>query len=479
MKNILYVAAECGPFIKTGGLGSVLASLPRELSKEDYDVRVVIPCYQCIPREYRDQMETVVSFPMKLNWRDQFVRVKQLKMDGETFYFIENNFYFCGDSPYNDIWLDIEKFSFFCKAVLEMLSYLEYQPDLIHCHDWQSSLVPVYLKSSLYSFNPFYSRIKTIMTIHNLRFQGQTDIDRLKDLTGLPDDMFTYDKLEYYNQANLLKGGIACADRITTVSRTYAGEICTPDFGEGLDSTLNYRKEDITGIVNGLDYVFYNPSKDPAIAKKYGVKRRIEGKAVNKKDLLETVGLPEEEDVLVLGIVGRLTEQKGLDLFGPILPQLMEKPVKLLVLGGGQPEYVRIFEEAREKYPDKVYMNVDYSDALAKKFYAGCDAILMPSRFEPCGLSQMMALRYGSVPVIRETGGLKDTVAVVGKSDKPTGFGFEAAEPDALLACLMEVCRVYFEDRDLWNEMTERGMKKNYSWKTSCRKYEKLYELMV
>ncbi len=475
MKNILYAASECGPFIKTGGLGSVLASLPRELNKEEYDVRVVIPCYACIPDEYKKKMETVLSFPVRLNWRETYATVRQLKMEGETFYFIEHPDYFEGEEPYGDIWMDIEKFSFFCKAVLDMLSWLDYQPDLIHCHDWQAALIPVYLKSSAYACNPFYQKIRTLMTIHNLRYQGTTDIDRLKDITGLPEEMFSFDLLEYYGNANLLKGGIACADQITTVSKTYAEEICTPEYGEGLEGILNYRKKDLTGIVNGLDYSFYNPAKDPAIRKCYGVKSRIKAHPENKADLQETTGLPEDQDLITLGIVSRLTEQKGLDLLGPVMEDLLSLPVQIFVLGGGQPEYVKIFEDAAAAHPDRVYMNVNYSDGLAKKFYAGCDAILMPSRFEPCGLSQMMALRYGALPVIRETGGLKDTVAVYGKADKPTGFGFEEADSQDLLACLENLCKVYKEEKGTWQEMADRGMKKNYSWKASCKKYEKLY----
>lgn len=317
------------------------------------------------------------------------------------------------------------------------------------------------------------------MTIHNLRYQGTTDIDRLKDISGLPDDCFAYDKLEYYGQANLLKGGIAFADKITTVSKTYAEEICSPEYGEGLDGILNYRHKDLTGIVNGLDYDFYNPAKDPMIRKTYGLRKRSEARRENKADLQEQTGMPLREDRICLGVVARLTEQKGLDLLGPVMEDLLELPVQLYVLGGGQPEYVRIFEEAAARHPDQVYCNTMYTDLLAKKIYAGCDAILMPSRFEPCGLSQMMALRYGSLPVIRETGGLKDTVDVYGKSDQATGFGFEECSPQALLECLQTLCMVYQKKPDVWEEMTGRGMKKNYSWKASCRKYESLYKKLL
>ncbi|MBR0381563.1 MAG: glycogen synthase [Eubacterium sp.] len=476
MKKILYAAAECGPFIKTGGLGSVLASLPGELDHENYDVRVVIPAYECIPLEWKEKMETVAAFSVTMNWRSIPTRIKSLIMEGTTYYFIENLNYFCGDYPYSDIWIDVEKFCYFCRAVLEMTAYLDFEPDIIHCHDWQSAMIPVYLHSPFYSYDPFFAGIKTVLTIHNLRYQGITDIERMKDITGLPDEMFSYDKLEHYGNANMLKGGISFADEITTVSKTYADEICTPEYGDGLEAVLDWRKDDLKGIVNGIDYKMYCPAKDPDIHTNYGPKSFPKGKKENKRALQELTGLTVGEDFLAVGIVTRLTQQKGLDLLSPVMDRILSMPVQLFVLGGGEKEYEDIFAKAAEAFPDRVYLNTSYRDDLARKIYAGTDAVLMPSRFEPCGLSQMMALRYGSVPLIRETGGLKDTVAVYTKSKTPTGFGFEACDPEELAACLETAVRVFQKDRDDWKKIVARGMRKDYSWKASCKKYEKLYD---
>ena len=351
MKKILFASAECAPFVKTGGLGAVVGSLPKQLNHKKYDVRVALPGYHCIDKKWRDQMETVVTFPMYLGWRMQTVTVKTLSYEGIIYYFIENNFYFCGDSPYYDMWVDIEKFSYFSKAVLEMLSYLDFEPDIIHCHDWQSSLVPVFLKA-FYCADPFYRNIKTVMTIHNLKFQGITEIERLKDITGLPDDMFTYDKLEYNNSANLLKGGLVFADKITTVSKTYAEEIKQPEYGEGLDSVLQHRSDDLCGIVNGIDYDIYNPSTDEYIPCHYDDKTFDKGKKKNKASLQAKTGLPKKRTAFTLGIVSRLTEQKGFALFSYMMERLMKKPVQLYVLGDGEEEYRNMFLSYQEQYPD-------------------------------------------------------------------------------------------------------------------------------
>ena len=478
MKRILYAAAECGPFIKTGGLGSVLASLPRELDKDQYDVRVVIPGYECIDQSWKDQMEYVLTFHMMLGWREQTAVLKKMVHEGVVIYFIENPYYFCGDSPYGDISADVEKFTFFCKAALEMLAYLKFEPDIIHCHDWQSAMIPVFLKG-MFSHDPFYSRIKTIMTIHNLKFQGWSDMGRMKDITGLPDEMFGFDCLESFGQANMLKGGLSCADKITTVSKTYAEEIKEPEYGENLDPVLRYRAGDLSGIVNGIDYKVYNPAKDPALKVRYGVKSFASARPANKAELQRRTGLPEGEEYFTLGIVSRLTDQKGFDLFSDIMKEMFDMPVQLYVLGGGQKEYEQLFRKAAEDYPDRVYLQTAYTDEMAKVIYGGCDAVLMPSRFEPCGLCQLMSLRYGAVPVVRETGGLKDTVAVFGESDKPTGFGFTDYQGSAFASAISQAYRVFTEDKELWNEIIARGMRKNYSWKSSCRKYERIYDKLM
>ena len=479
MRNILFAAAECGPFIKTGGLGSVLSSLPGKMDRTRNDVRVVIPAYECISREYKEQMQTEFSFPMDLGWREFVVTIKSLKYKGITYYFVENPYYFCGDYPYGDISADVEKFTFFGKAVLEMTAYMEYQPDLIHCHDWQSAMIPVFLKGT-YGHDPFYSRIKTVLTIHNLKFQGWSDIGRMKDISGLPDWFFGYEWLESYGQANMLKGGIICADQVTTVSETYAEEILTPEFGEGLDGALRYRKEDLTGIVNGIDYEEYDPAHDPFLEVCYDIKDRIPARKSNKLALQKKTGLVQDEEIFTLGIVSRLTDQKGFDLFSDIMDELMGNRIQLYVLGGGQREYEDLFDSFRDRYPDQIYLNTVYSDEMAKMIYGGCDAVLMPSRFEPCGLCQLMSLRYGAVPIVRQTGGLADTVIPAGRGEKkPTGFAFRDYEPRAFYEVIMSAMLLYHSDRKKWNAMVERGMRQDYSWKKSCAQYEKVYDRLV
>ena len=335
--------------------------------------------------------------------------------------------------------------------------------------------MPVFLKA-FYCADPFYRNIKTVMTIHNLKFQGITEIDRLKDITGLPDDMFTYDKLEYNNSANLLKGGLVFADKITTVSKTYAEEIKQPEYGEGLDSVLQHRSDDLCGIVNGIDYDIYNPSTDEYILCHYDDKTFDKGKKKNKASLQAKTGLPKKRTAFTLGIVSRLTEQKGFALFSYMMERLMKKPVQLYVLGDGEEEYRNMFLSYQEQYPDKVYVQLDYTDEMAKYIYAGCDAILMPSRFEPCGLCQLMSLRYGAVPIIRKTGGLKDTVSIYNpKSKTGTGFGFTDYNAEGFLDAILAALDVYKKNPEEWKNLTAKGMRKNYSWKASSRKYEKLY----
>ena len=478
MKRILFAAAECAPFVKTGGLGAVVGSLPKHLNHKKYDVRIVIPGYQCIDEQWREKMVTKVTFPMFLGWRQQNVTVKELQYEGITCYFIENEFYFCGEYPYFDMWVDIEKFAFFSKAVLEMLAYLSFEPNLIQCNDWQSALIPVFLKSFFYG-DPFYRNIKTIMTIHNLKYQGITEIDRLKDITGLADDMFSYDKLEWNGSANLLKGGIVFADRVTTVSKSYAQEIQQPEYGEGLDGVLRCRAGDLYGIVNGIDYDIYNPMEDEYIACQYSWETFSKGKRKNKSMLQSKASMPKKK-VFAMGIVSRLTEQKGFSLLAPVMEKIMKMPVQIYVLGDGEEYCRRMFLDFQEKYPDQVYVQPEYTDEMAKYIYAGCDAVLMPSLFEPCGLSQMMALRYGSVPIIRKTGGLKDTVTIYNRRNHTgTGFGFTDCTPHALLAAIVEAWEVYQKHPEEWEKIAARGMRKNFSWKASSRKYEKLYESLI
>jgi len=476
MKKVLFVASESVPFIKTGGLADVVGTLPKTFNKDEYDVRVVLPNYTCIPNKFRDAMTDITSFYMDLSWRTQYVGVKELVYDGVTFYFIDNLYYFTGNKPYGDMYMDIEKFCYFSKAALSILPVIDFKPDIIHCHDWQAGLVPVFLKTVFANQN-FYRNIKTIMTIHNLRFQGITDAGRMMDLTGLHSNLFTEDKIGTNGNGNMLKGGITYADKVTTVSETYAEEIQTPFFGEQLDPLLRYRKEDLFGIVNGIDYDSYNPLTDKQIAIGYDKESFVHGKAENKMDLQRELGLPVDAGKFVIGIISRLTDQKGLDLVDRVMNEICSEDLQFVVLGTGDPKYEDMFRYYESQYPDKVSANILYSDALSKKIYAGVDALMVPSLFEPCGLTQLMALRYGTVPVVRETGGLKDTVEAYDEYQKTgTGFSFSNYNAHELLYTIQYAVKVYYETPEDWRGIVKRGMEMDYSWNSSAKTYEQLYD---
>lgn len=479
MKKILYVASECVPFIKTGGLADVVGTLPKTFSKEEADVRVVLPNYMCIKPEWKERMKDIAFFSMDLSWRNQYVGIKELEYEGITFYFIDNEFYFAGPAPYSTIEGDIEKFCYFSKAVLAILPALDFKPDIIHCHDWQAGLVPVYLKTSFAGL-PFYQDIKTVFTIHNLQYQGMTAIDRLKDLSGLPNEVFTADKLECYGGANMLKGGLTYADWITTVSDTYSQEIQMPYYGEKLDGLLRARKNQLSGIVNGIDYDIYNPEIDPAMEAHYTSEDVIEKKVINKLALQKKVGLPENKDIFTIGVISRLADQKGFDLIDYVMDDICSKKVQFVLLGSGDPRYENMFRYYANKYPDTVSANICYNDTLSKMIYAGCDAILMPSRFEPCGLCQLMALRYGTVPIVRETGGLKDTVEPYNEIEKSgTGFSFTNYNAHDMLHVIEYASKVYYEDRESWNDIVKRGMEEDFSWPRSASIYMELYDQIL
>ena len=478
MKRILFVASESVPFIKTGGLADVVGTLPKNYNKEDTDVRVVLPNYMCIDEKYRSQMKDVTSFTMQLSWRRQYVGIKELVLDGVTFYFIDNLFYFTGDKPYGDMQMDIEKFCFFSKAALSILPVVNFRPDIIHCHDWQAALVPVFLKTMFRGY--FYENIKTVMTIHNLKFQGMTGMDRMMDITGLPSEVFTEDKMGSYGCGNMLKGGITFADKVTTVSDTYAKEIQTPFFGEQLDALLRYRQQDLYGIVNGIDYDAYNPKTDDQIAFQYSIETVKEAKKQNKMALQKELGLPVDGDKFMISIISRLTDQKGLDLIDRVMNEICSEDIQFVILGTGEYRYEEMFRYYQQRYPDKVSANLFYSDKLSKKIYASADAILMPSLFEPCGLCQLMALRYGTVPIVRETGGLNDTVDAYDETNgSGNGFSFSNYNAHEMLSIIQYAIRVYQHERADWDGIVDRGMKSDYSWKQSALTYEQMYEDMM
>ena len=478
MKNVLFIASECVPFIKTGGLADVVGSLPKYINREEFDVRVMIPKYMCIPDKWKQQMKYETHFYIDLAWRSQYVGIFSLVLDGVTFYFIDNEYYFAGDRPYGETYTDIEKFAFFDKAALSALPSIGFRPDIIHCHDWQTGLIPVMLHDA-FQENGFYRGIKTIMTIHNLKFQGIWDKQRIKDITGLSDYYFTADKLEAYGDANFLKGGLVYADKISTVSNTYAQEIKTAFYGEGLDGLMNARSNDLWGIVNGIDYNEYNPETDPLLAANYNAINFRKEKVKNKRALQKELGLAENDKVFMMGICSRLTDQKGLDLVDCVIEEICAEDTQFVILGTGDPKYENLFRHFEWKYKDRVSANIYYNNERSHKLYASCDAFLMPSLFEPCGLSQLMSLRYGTVPIVRETGGLKDTVEPYNEYESSgTGFSFANYNAHEMLGTIRYAKDVFYNRKREWNKIIDRGMARDFSWTSSAKQYENLYYSM-
>lgn len=477
MKKVLFATSEAVPFIKTGGLADVTGSLPKYLNKDGYDVRVILPKYLCMKQNLVEQLTLKCHLYVNLGWRRQYVGIYETQADGVTYYFVDNEYYFAGDKPYNQIYEDVEKFAFFSKAVLEALPSIGFCPDIIHCHDWQTGLIPVFLRESYGSWE-FYRNTKAVFSIHNMKFQGRWILGEVKDVTGLPASVFTNDKLEAYGESNYLKGGLVYSNAITTVSKTYANEIMTPDGGEGLHGLLSARYHDVYGIVNGLDYDVFNPETDKDIVHNFKVTNSKTGKKKNKLALQKEFALPEEEGTFLLGMVGRLTTQKGLDLVAYIMEELLcTAKIQIIVLGTGEERFEEMFRYFENKYPNQIKAYIGYSEELAHRIYASCDAFLMPSQFEPCGLSQLMSMRYGTLPIVRETGGLKDTVEPYNEYEQTgTGFSFKNYNAHEMLHTIQYALRIYYDYRKEWDAMVKRAMKQDFSWERSAKEYEELYE---
>lgn len=476
MKKILFVASEAVPFIKTGGLADVVGSLPKCFQKEHFDIRVMVPKYLCIKEELRSQMTYINHFYMDYLDQSRYVGILQYVHEGITFYFIDNESYFGGPKPYGDWLYDLEKFCFFSRAALSALPVIGFQPEVVHCHDWQTALIPILLKDRFHD-GEFFSNMKSVFTIHNLKFQGVWDVKTIQRLTCLPDYYFTPDKLEAYKDGNLLKGGIVYADAITTVSETYAKEIQMPFYGEGLDGLMRARAGSLRGIVNGIDYEEFDPENDTSIVQNYNSENVQKEKGKNKLALQKELGLDQDETRFMVGIVSRLTDQKGLDLIQCVIDELCQDKIQLVILGTGDERYENMFRHYAWKYPDKVSANIYYSEAMSHKIYAACDAFLMPSLFEPCGLSQLMALRYGTLPIVRETGGLKDTVEPYNVYEKSgTGFSFSNYNAHEMLGIIRYAESIFYDNNKEWNVLVCRAMNKDFSWKTSAMKYQELYD---
>lgn len=466
--KVLFVSAEVAPYVKTGGLADVAGSLPGILSGMGVDMRVVLPGY----KEIKTEQVYVADFPVKIGSRHETCILKEIKGASAPTYTVNNHHYYYRDGIYmhHD---DGERFAFLCKASLKLCRALGFRPDLIHMNDWHAAPVALLLKRKYAGEDPFYSNIKTLLTIHNLEYQGHFEKNVL-NLLGLPDELFIPEEVEFYGKFNFLKAGILYADKINTVSRTYSEEILTPEYGEGLEGVLRNRRHDLSGILNGISYYDFNPEKDIFISHSYN-ENDLRGKMLNKKALQAELGLPVE-NVPVIGVVHRLVSQKGLEIVIDAFEQIMALGVQFVLLGVGDPFLERTFLKMMKKHPDQVSVRIEFNEKLAHRIYAGSDIFLMPSRFEPCGLGQMISLRYGTIPVVRETGGLKDTVVDIEENlKKGNGFTFRNYTPEAFVEALKRAVSVYRNKPELWTEMILRGLRTDFSWANSAREYLNVY----
>lgn len=474
--KILMVSSEVAPYAKSGGLGDVLGALPQALAKAGNEVAVVLPKYGAIKEEFLNQMYYKFFIYVPLGWRNKYCGVFELIRDGVKYYFIDNEYYFGDKELYK--WNDLERFAFFDKAALEILKGIDFKPDIIHCHDWQAGMIPVLL-DAYYKADGFYSDIKTVFTIHNLRYQGLYSVEAVSDFFSVNMGYFTDDKLEFHGCANLLKAGLVYSNLITTVSPTYAEEIKTPLGGERLDGLLRARENSLSGIINGIDYDEYNPRRDQLIFEKYNLNNFKNGKKANKIALQQQLGLPQDGEKVMIGLVSRLVDQKGLDLIAAVMDDLMGMDIQFVVVGTGEEKYENMFRHYAWCNPEKMSANIMFSNEMAHKVYAACDLFLMPSLFEPCGLGQLIALSYGTIPIVRETGGLKDTIKSYNEfTDEGNGFSFAQYNAHDMLYTIRRAVD-FFSNKDIWHKIVRRAMKENFSWEESAKKYIELYESLM
>ncbi|MCE5236625.1 MAG: glycogen synthase GlgA [Eubacteriales bacterium] len=473
--KILFAASECVPFVKTGGLADVVGALPQELLKLGHDVRVILPKYAAMAEEHKEKLSHVCHFQMPLGWRSQYCGIETLVYKNVRFYFVDNEYYFGRAYVYGSFNNDeAERFAYFSKAVVEAMPRIGFFPDVLHCNDWQTGLCPALLKLK-YLMLPDYRNVKTALTIHNLCYQGSFAWDFVEELLSLGAENFTADKLEYHGGISFLKAGLVYADTVTTVSPTYAREIQTEAYGYGLDGLLRARSASLTGILNGIDKKEYDPAREAALAANFSVKD-LSGKAACKAALQSEMELDARPDTPVVAIVARLTGQKGIDLVERVLADMMRQDLQLCVLGRGEPRYEQLFSWAAWRYPGRVGARYELNEALSRRIYAGADMFLMPSQFEPCGLSQLIAMRYGTLPIVRETGGLIDTVRPYNKfTGEGTGFSFANYNAHEMLYTVERAVSLYKEEPEAWTRMMQRAMRKNFSWDASAKSYAALY----
>lgn len=471
--DVLFVAAEAWPFAKSGGLGDVIGSLPPALQAQGLNVRVIMPLYSTIADEFKSRMHLREEFKVNLNWRQQYCGLKELEHEKIHYYFIDNEYYFKRSHLYGH-GDEAERYAFFCRAVLKSLRRMEdFRPVILHCHDWHTALIPFIIHNH-YQHQAFYYPIHTLFTIHNLRYQGRFGSEVFDRVLGWAGKGEWWEQLEFYGDINFMKGALLTADAISTVSPNYAQEIQNPYFGEGLDGVLRHRSSVLRGIVNGIDENFYNPGADPMLSCNY-----VEpaGKALNKSGLQQELQLPVAARTPLLSIVSRLTEPKGIDLLDYSLDVLLQQDLQLVVLGEGDREYENIFRYYAARYPHKLALRLGYDEPLAHRIYAGADMLLMPSRFEPCGLSQMISMRYGAVPIVRETGGLQDTVQPYNYYDgSGNGFSFHNYNADEMMDAIKRAVALYRDHPEKWERLSRQAMKCHFNWQQSAAAYKELYK---
>lgn len=476
-KKILFAASEAAPFIKSGGLGDVIGSLPKAVAGKNCEVAVVIPLHEGIPEELRSKLTYITNFFVQLGWRSQYCGVFSYEEKGVTWYFIDNEYYFKRGGALYGCYDDAERFAFFSAAVLEMMPHINYFPNLVHCHDWQTALIPIYYKLRYYAY-PGYEGIKTVFTIHNIEYQGVFGRDIVENVLGLSIEEFENGFLEYDGNVNLMKAAIICSDKVTTVSPSYAEEIKTPEYGHGLHGVLQQEASKLCGIINGIDRKLYDPSKDKRIFFKFSAKD-LSGKAKNKEELQALVNLPKNKDVPVIGMVTRLVSHKGLDLVSAVIDDLLADDVQLVVVGTGDWKYEQFLRDKQWQYPFKLSVNIAFNSELAQKVYAGSDMFLMPSKSEPCGLAQMIALRYGTIPIVRETGGLRDSILSYNEvTGEGNGFSFANYNAHDMLFVIRRACEFY-KNEEIWSRIVDNGMSSDFSWKKSAKEYNKLYDALI
>lgn len=471
--KILYVAAEVVPFAKTGGLADVASSLPLKLAELGHDIRVVMPMHRQIIEKYKHEMDYVKAYYVDLNWRRQHVGLFQLEKNGVTYYFLDNEYYFNRNYLYGEF-DDGERYAYFNKAVVRLLKEIDFKADVVHSNDWHSGLVNLFL----YEFakgDTFYQTIKKVFTIHNLKYQGVFPPEVLGEVMGVSYEYFNDDSIKYYDNINFMKAGIVYSDRVNTVSKSYAEEIKYPYFGEGLDGILNKHAYKLSGIINGIDNDHYNPETDPTIYKNYSLKT-IEDKVENKLKLQADLSLPIDANIPMIGLVSRFSDMKGLDLIAHILETLLQHEVQLVILGTGEARYEEMFKHFAWRYPKKLSANIFFSNELANKIYAASDFFLMPSNSEPCGLSQLISLRYGTLPIVREVGGLKDTIIPFNQyTHEGNGFSFSNYNAYELLETVFMALDVYEHKPEAMKQLIQNAMLSDHSWDQSVQDYLKLY----